>query len=384
MRQPDPVPPLNRIAPPGGDPEPVIRPALPYGAVMATGAASSLAGLAGVGFASLPLLWLTVGVAAAIPARHLLSAGTPGRRVDRRNTAPASRFGEFTVPVGLAVIGRGLAGLHGPEALGAAACAVGLAWLATLALVVRVLAPVLTRWPGVTAIDGMWFLAPAALLADAVGLASLASRSPAFTASWPSWLALAVAGLGTVGYAVVVMLAIWRVTAAGLAGTFLASWWIAAGCGGLTAAALGQVATLGPLGFGASGVRGFGWAALGFWGAGSALLIPIVAVSAWFMVRHPLGRVPWPPAFSTGVYALGAVQADKLLTLPLVTGIATVTAVAALSLWALAVLSRAAVPRAVAGLSPACASPAGGPRRARCERAGRQPSSARGRDSTAA
>jgi hypothetical protein len=374
MRQPVPVPSPRRRLRADDNPGAPARPSLPYGAVMATGAASSLAGPAGAGFASRPLLWLTVAVAAAVPARYLLTSVTAGRHGGRRQAAPGGRFGEFTVPIGLAVIGKGLAGIPGTAALAAAACAVALAWLATLAVAAGVLAPVLSTWPGVTAADGTWFLAPAALLASAIGLAGLITRSPALAAPWLSWLALAAAGLGALGYAAVVAVAAWRVAAAGLAGAPLVPWWISAGCGGLAAAALGQAAALGPLAAGplAAGTAGFralGFAAMGCWAAGSALLIPVASRSAWFLLRHPAGRMPWPPVFSAGVYALGAAQAGKLLALPPVTGIATVAAVSAVALWAAAVLGRVtAIPDAAAVL-----------RRALRERGGQRPPRARER-----
>ena len=160
-------------------------------------------------------------------------------------------------------------------------------------------------------------------------------------------------------------------------------WWGAAGCGGLTAAAVGQAAAVSPLGFGVAELRGFGWAALGFWAVASALLIPIVVGSTSFLLRHPLGRVPWPPAFSTGVYALGAVQAGKLLGFPAVTDAAVAAAAGALSLWTLAVLSRIDVLGRTGTLGRACASQGGGRRRWRSAQTGQRPSSSRGRDSTA-
>lgn len=329
------------------------RPALPYGAVMATGAASDLAGPAGAGFLRLPLLWLTVAVAVAIPV-WLAPRRLGGRRRAGSVRPRHTRLGEFTIPIGLAVIGGGLAGLAGPWALWAAACAVGLAWVATAVLAAALLVPVAAAWPGTETVEGTWFLAPAALLADAIGAAGLASRLPAAVPHLLGWLALVTAGLGAAGYVLVAVLALLRVTARGLDGSARVSWWIAAGCGGLTAAALGRVSAVSPL-HGSGLTSGLGHAALGFWCAGSVLLVPVLAGSASFLIhrarqgrahrgRRPRGRIPWPPAFSTGVYALGAAQAGRLAGLSAVTAAAGVASVATIVLWAFTACSHLSWP----------------------------------------
>lgn len=75
--------------------------------------ASQLADTAGVGALRLPLLWVTIAVALALAVAW---AATCRRRILDR----AGRFGDFTVPIGLAVIGSGVARLGGPIALGGA------------------------------------------------------------------------------------------------------------------------------------------------------------------------------------------------------------------------------------------------------------------------
>jgi hypothetical protein len=310
--------------------------ALPYGAVMATGTASQLAEPAGVGVLRLPLLWATVAVAVAIPCAKLLRCQPDPADRNSRDSAHG-RFGEFTVPIGLAVISSGLAHVHGPAALATAACAAGLAWVATLIAGMVLVVPVATAWPGITVVDGTWFLAPAGLLADAIAVASLIGRSPEGMRSLLGWVALVAGSIGTLGYLLVLALAAARLAAIGLEGARRAPWWIAAGCGGLSAAALGRAGVVNPLGHGDEILRGFGWAALGLWAAGSAVLVPVVAGSIWYLarLRHIKGRPPWPPTFSTGVYALGAAQAGGLLALRPIVATAGVAAVATVSLWAL-------------------------------------------------
>ncbi len=233
---------------------------------MASGAASQMAAPAGVGVLRGPLLWVTIAIAVGITAAGVFFGPRLPRRWPRR--AAATRFGDFTVPIGLAVIGSGLAGLRGPApaagaigtgaigtgaigtgAIGTGAIGTGvaatsaivvvtLAWAATGVLVATVLVPVAAGWPGLGAVGGAWFLAPAALLADATGTAAVASKvageGPAL-----GWLAVVVAGMGAVSYLMVLGLAIARFAAHGLSGAPLSPWWVAAGCGGLSAAVLG-------------------------------------------------------------------------------------------------------------------------------------------------
>lgn len=268
---------------------------------MATGAASQLAAPAGLGALRVPLLWVTIAVALSVT---IVGAATYRRRV----VAPATRFGDFTVPIGLAVIGAGVARLEGPIALVGAIGAVSVAWVTTAALVVVVIVPVISSPPNLAAVGGAWFLVPAAVLADAIGVATLAARAPAYGAAL-GWVAVIAAGVGTAGYLLVMGLAAARVAAHRLKGVARAPWWIAAGCGGLSAAALGRASAISRGGTGS--LHAFGWAALACWAVGSAALIPVLAGSGRYLLRlrRVTGRPPWPPTFSTGVYALGAERA---------------------------------------------------------------------------
>lgn len=318
--------------------------ALPYGAVMATGAASALAGPAGLGFLRVPLLSLGLAagffIAVSPTVGHRRRRQTPkAQKTDR--PAP-SRMGEFSIPVGLAVLGGGLARLPGPVALGAAAFAVGAAWVATVLLGVMLLLPLVGRWPGSTSVDGAWFLVPAALLADAAGVAGLVAHSPPQAVRALGWVVFCATCVGAAGYLAVGGLAALRVALIGVGVRPLAPWWIAAGCGGLTAAAVGRASAVSPFGTSPANAHAFGWVALAFWAVAGAILLPVLAGSIRFLagLRHPGGHPPWPPTFSTGVYALGAAQAGRLLDLAAVTTVADFAAAATLALWALTVVGR--------------------------------------------
>jgi hypothetical protein len=294
---------------------------------MATGAASQLAGLAGVGALKVPILWLTVLVAGVATASGLL--GAPRRQGPR---PPLGRFGQFTIPVGLAVIGIGLAELRGPAAVAAAVAAVALAWGATFVLTMRVVVPVALSQPGLSAVTGVWFIAPAAFLADAAGAAALTGSPGAPAATVVAWLAVAACVVGTASFFVAVGLAGARVAAHGLVGAPRAAWWIVVGCGGLAAAALGEVDRVAPVGR----LAAFGWAALACWVLASAALVPVGAGSLRHVlgVRRLSGQPPWPPAFSTAVYALGTAQVAALFDLPWAADLARVAAIETLLVWA--------------------------------------------------
>lgn len=308
------------------------RSTLPFGAVMATGAASQLAGAAGVGPVRVPLLWVTVALASAV-----IVAGAASPRGRRRE--PAARLGDFTVPIGLAVIGSGLTQLGVTAAAAGAAAMVAAAWAATGVLVVTVVLPLVAAPPGLAAVDGAWFLAPAALLADAIGAAAVAGRLPGHVAA-VGWVATAAAALGAIGYLAVVGLASARLVRHRLGGAARAPWWIAAGCGGLSAAALGRVSAIDPAG-GPLAVHGFGLAALVLWAIGCLALLPVLAGSIRYLarLRRVAGRPPWPPTFSTGVFALGASQVGRLDRAAAVAHVGDVGAVATVCLWGCTVVA---------------------------------------------
>jgi hypothetical protein len=305
---------------------------------MATGGASQVARLTELHPLAVPLLWMTVAEVVAIPAFGLLRRRSAGDAVLRLvPSVPAeAHFGDFTVPVGLAVTGTGLTGLGTAQTFGGALCALALAWVSTIVVTARVVMPVATHLPGVTAVDGAWFLAPAALLADAIATAAVSPRLPVPVRPALGWLALVACGLGVAGYGLTLALAAVRVHHVGTGNAPQALWWVSAGCGGLAAASIGQVATVTPVGGeNATTNDAFASAALTLWTVGSILLVPVVIGSLAYLyrLRRLHGSPPWPPTFSAGVYALGADQAGRLGHIRPISVIGEAAGVATVVLW---------------------------------------------------
>jgi len=313
---------------------------LPHGAVMATGLGSELAPMAHASPLRLPLLEIAVCIAVAIGVR-----GAIGRRRSRQDPplTLTLRFGQFTIPIGLEMLASGLDCKGAPAALGAAAATTVAAWTLTAVLIARI-AQLLPERQSRDCVDGVWFLAPAAVLADAIGVAGMAGWSPVSTHGLLGWLAIASLGSGAIGYAAVLVLAAIAFTRSNIANRGRSSWWIVAGCGGLGAAAAGRVRAVVPFAATAASQHAFGWAALGFWAAGTTALVPVLAGSLYFVarIRHLPGALPWTPTFSTGVYALGAGSLARLFDVPVFSTVAAAAAIAMLSMWTLTVFGRLA------------------------------------------
>lgn len=321
--------------------------ALPFGAVMATGAVSQLSGLAGLPALREPLLLLTIVIAVVVTGARI------GRlaRGRRPRPTPAARFGLFTVPVGLAVIAVGLAARSG---FSAAALVVGvLAGVTTVLLTAAVCVAITKDRPALNAVNGVWFIAPAAFLADAVAAAALAARFGPGTEAWFLWTGLTAVTLGTVGYGALLAVCVARVWAHGLSGAPRAAWWIVVGCGGLAALALGRVAeaveaikstaAAGIADVAEPGIPHLLDAASLTCGIVATIaLVPVAVGSVRFLIRlrrrlvrlpRSLGRPPWPPAFSTGVYALGCAEVATTFRASPVMVLARIAAVETLVVW---------------------------------------------------
>lgn len=309
------------------------RAALPYGAVMATGGAAQLAASSGLHPLAVPLLWLTVAEAVALPLVGTLRRGSLGAGL--RALSGSAAPGDFTVPVGLAVIGSGLAKLETGPVIYGASVALTLAWVSTIVLMVRVVLAVAARRAGIEPVNGAWFLVPASLLADAVGTATIAQRPTTWGRVGLGWLALVGCGIGVATYLVVVGLAAWRVGRLGTRGTERAPWWVSAGCGGLAAASVGQVARAVQPEVTGVHTHWFAAVAMVVWVVGSALMVPVLAGSLSFLLhlRHLQGSPPWPPTFSTGVYALGTGQVGRLWHLQLISDLGRGAGLATVLLW---------------------------------------------------
>ncbi|MDA8284558.1 MAG: hypothetical protein M0Z42_14965 [Actinomycetota bacterium] len=314
-----------------------LRLGLPYGAVMATGGAGQLAGTCGLAGAARPLLWLAVAEAGWIAGRGLIRHRGELRLPPSawaRIGPPAEHAGVLTVPVGLAVVATGLSTQPGPaKALGAAL--VVLAWLSAAVLVARFGVSV-TRRGGTMAVDGGWFLAPAAVLGAGIAAAAYAGQAVGLLAGLLRWVALVAAAVGVAGYWAVVAGGALAVARRGLGHERRGLWWIAAGCGGLAAAAVGRVLAAGRA-LWPSYVPSAGHVVAGAtWSVAAALAVPIVVVGMRSLARslRVVRAAPWPPTFSTAVFALGTLATAKMLGAPAVTGVGKVAAGVTLALWA--------------------------------------------------
>ncbi|HEX7382181.1 MAG TPA: hypothetical protein VF265_08500 [Nevskiaceae bacterium] len=293
---------------------------LPYGAIMATAGAAASAGRCGLQALVLPLLALAVAQALWVPTagawrhRRGFVAECVARCAIRR---PREHTGIHTVPLGLAVIAGGVATLAadgaGRWAATLAWTCLGLSWLFTLLCVGRFAWALARRRAALWAVDGAWFLVPAALLgaglaADAAG--RLEAGNPA---TMLRTLALAAVVLGWFGYWAIAAAALLRIRRYGFRGVPQAPWWIGMGCAGLAAAALGT--TL-------QGSSSHVWLQASLTDAMVAtvivaiiLCVPVLAGSAAFLVYRCSyrARAAWPPTFSTAVFALGCLKSGEVL-----------------------------------------------------------------------
>lgn len=303
---------------------------------MATGVSSQLAASSGDRWlvqCADPLLALAAVQALVVAVLGARPGGwfRPSARPPLRVVAGRVSVGWLTIPIGIDVVGSGLATVSGrPAAVGVVSAVAGGAVL-TLVLAVSVA----RRRGGLSlvGIDGRWFLVPAAFLADAIGTTAVIARYPSSTGVLRG-VAVAWCGLGVISYVTLLVVVAVRVTIAWLDAAHPAAWWIAAGCGGLAAAAAGHVAAL--FARGSVLVTVASGTALVLWGVGSALLIPIVAggVGRLFRQRRHRGGLGWPPTFSTGVYALGSFQVARLQASSAALQIAHDAGIATVVVWA--------------------------------------------------
>lgn len=293
---------------------------LPFGAVMATGAAAQLCDLVGVAAWAPLFVVLTIVIAAAVTVTGVLGLRRPG--------ALRVGFGHFTIPVGLGVIAVTLAGADAPApAVLRTGCAVA-AWASTAVLLVAVVGHLPWSRPGLAAVNGVWFIAPAALLADAAAAVVLVPAAAPAAADAAVAVAVWCVWCGVAGYAVLLVVAAVRVVRHRFAGAPGVAWWIVTGCGGLAADALGHVAVVDP------GARSaFTVAAVACWTVATIVFVPIGVGSVLSLWRRRRVGGAWPPAFSSGVYALGTAQVALLLPAPGMQPVAVIVAVETLVVW---------------------------------------------------
>jgi hypothetical protein len=313
-----------------------LREGLPYGVVMATAGASALAGRCGLPVLVMPLLALAV-----LQALEIAIIGGFKYRGEFRAgwrawlaIGPANEHtGIHTVPLGLAVIAGGLAGQGGGWLMPLAGACLGLAWLLALVCVARFLWSLAARRLRLKELDGAWFLVPAALLGAAVATVKIISHMTGPGAAALSALALAGAVTGWLGYWAVAVPAALRVKRFGLGAGPRAPWWIAMGCAGLAAAALGSLLNS-SLPWGSALQAGLA-AMLATAVCAVTLSVPVLVASADFLLRRCRfqGGAAWPPTFSTAVFALGCLHAGAVLHSPAFHGLGIGAGFATLALW---------------------------------------------------
>ncbi|MBS0380936.1 MAG: hypothetical protein JSR56_00770 [Proteobacteria bacterium] len=319
----------------------VLREGLPYGAVMATAGASALASRCGLQVLATPLLVLAVLQALWLPLAGSWRHRREWRAVCRACYAigPAHEHsGIHTVPLGLAVIAGGLATLvasgDGPWSRVLALVFLAATWLLTVVCVVRFVWSLACRSMPLHRVDGAWFLVPAALLGAGIAASAVARLESGHAASLLATLALATVLCGWLGYWAVAGVALVRIRRFGLGGVAQAPWWIAMGCAGLAAAALGLVLQA-PV--------ADGW--LQAWLKGAlavtvvvaiVLCVPVLIGSARFLLHRCryCGFAAWPPTFSTAVFALGCLEAGVVLKSPVLHWLGLGAGYATLVLWA--------------------------------------------------
>jgi hypothetical protein len=308
---------------------------------MATGGAAQLAGACGLPGAVRPLVWLAVAEAAWIAGWGLIRYRCELRlplSAWARIGPPVEHTGVLTVPLGLAVVATGLSTQSGPaNALGVALLV--LSWLSTAVFVTRfglsaTRRPSISMWS--TAIDGGWFLAPAALLGSGTAAGAYTGQAVGLLGEVLRWATLLAAGLGLAGYWVVAASAALAVRRRGLGQGRRVLWWIAAGCGGLAAAATARALSTGGRPWPPAVVDAGHAAAVATWSLAAVLAVPIVvaSVSSVARSRRIVRAAPWPPTFSTAVFALGALATGKVMDVPPITSVGKAAAAATLALWA--------------------------------------------------
>lgn len=311
---------------------------LPYGAVMATGGASRVAGMCGLAWLGEPLLWLAVAEALWILVRN--SARQRNRwhawldSLWHRSGCPSALTGMSTVPLGLAVVSSGLATQGGvPRAILSPMLLVA-AWLTTVVFGARFMGSVASHGRSAR-VDGGWFLPPAALLSAGIATAAYASHTGAAEHDALAWLTLAAASIGATGYWATCLVAMTDVLARGASDRPMVLWWIAAGCGGLAAASLAAAAS----------ARRGAWPlalsddlhvlATATWVLASVLAVGVIGRSTWWLVgtRPRSTAAPWPPTFSSAVFALGSLAVGTFLHAPAILAVADAAAGATIALW---------------------------------------------------
>jgi len=293
--------------------------AMPYAVVMATGGTASMVAAADYWLLATTLLTLACLQAVYIPLtwiwlrRRSLSM-PPSFHFAQRS---ADQYvGAHTIPLGLAVLSSGMAffgyveGI--PALLGLAEFLLALSWLLVLLCAAQFFLALYRFGISLERVSGAWFLVPAAVLGASVASGDVVASTQS------DWNLVVVAGalLGGILYAAIAFLAVLRIRRFGLHGVPQAPWWIAMGCAGFAALALGHAwawQNLTPAAHHALAMLIILAEIVAI-----VLFFPIAFRSAIFLFRNCAFRNPvaWPPTFSTSVFALSCLQSASILSIP--------------------------------------------------------------------
>lgn len=321
-----------------------LRRGLPYGLVMATAGTSTVAGQWGLQTLAMALLGLAI-----LQALWVLINGIWRHRSEFRLDCSAwwaigpahEHTGVHTIPLGLAVIVGGLTRFQLDGSMPwqlATNLGLALVWLTATLCVSRFLWSLVRHGLRLQTLDGAWFLVPAVLLGAGIATQQVAANLSGWMATGLAQAALTSVLLGWFGYVAVTLIACVRVWRFGLGGVAQAPWWIAMGCAGLAAAALGHVI---------AGSVADSWlqhalvmAMLVTSIVAVILCVPIIASSIRFLLLHCQFRAKavWPPTFSTAVFTLGCLQTGSILSSPAFHYLGLGAGLVTLALWAVTMI----------------------------------------------
>ena len=317
---------------------------------MATGVSSQVARALDVRIAVAPLLWIAIAESVFITARgavrHRSEFRAP-RAAWTRLGPPREHTGVLTVTIGLAVTTVGLGAETGSVATCLGLLGLALTWMTGVLFGARLAGSLVKIRPRLRDVGGDWFLAPAALLAAAIASVSSLGHADAEMARALLWAALAAAAAGALCYWALTAVALARISRFRLRDGRPILWWIWAGCGGLAAVALAEVADAGGRvrdnpGAGAEPFDPALLAALhdtatATWAAGASVLVPVLLLSIRHVVTHRriAPSFPWPPTFSTAVIAIGALDVGRLMPMAAIGAVGRAVGYATLAGWLL-------------------------------------------------
>lgn len=146
---------------------------------------------------------------------------------------------------------------------------------------------------------------------------------------------LLAAAASVVGYWAVAAAAAVCVARRGLGDDRRVLWWIAAGCGGLAAASVGRALAAGDGYWPPSVSDAWHITAAVTWALAAEFAVPIVIESLRWLsgTRRIVRLAPWPPTFSTAVFALGGLATGAMFHAHAITMIGKAAGFATLALW---------------------------------------------------